>query len=97
MALRHVVVFVGAEQFLQVAGKFMRIFNLVCLMLLLGHWNGCMQWLVPVLLQDTPTSSWVAINELQVGSLPPPLPPSSAMSRCRRLLLLLSCAALVLL
>ena len=97
MALRHVVVFVGAEQFLQVAGKFMRIFNLVCLMLLLGHWNGCMQWLVPVLLQDTPSSSWVAINELQVGPLTPPLPPSSVMSRCRRLLLLLSCAALVLL
>lgn len=54
-------------QFLTVASKFMRIFNLVCLMLLLGHWNGCLQWLVP-LLQDFPSDSWVAINELQVSS-----------------------------
>lgn len=43
----------------------MRIFNLVCLMLLLGHWNGCMQWLVPTL-QGPPANSWIAINELQV-------------------------------
>lgn len=42
----------------------MRIFNLVALMLLLGHWNGCLQWLVPMM-QDFPSDSWVAINELQ--------------------------------
>ena len=52
-------------QFLTVASKFMRIFNLVALMLLLGHWNGCLQWLVPMM-QDVPSDSWVAINELQV-------------------------------
>ena len=43
----------------------MGIFNLVCLMLLLGHWNGCLQWLVPNL-QGFPADSWAAINELQV-------------------------------
>lgn len=36
-------------------------------MLLLGHWNGCLQFLVP-LLQDFPSNSWIAINELQVIS-----------------------------
>ncbi len=53
----------------------MRIFNLVCLMLLLGHWNGCLQWLVPMM-QNFPADSWVAINELQVmAHLPLQIPP----------------------
>ena len=43
----------------------MRIFNLVCLILLLGHWNGCLQWLVPML-QEFPSNSWPAIQELEV-------------------------------
>ena len=47
----------------------MRIFNLICMMMLIGHWSGCLQFLVP-LLQSFPEDSWVAINELQVGSLP---------------------------
>jgi len=46
----------------------MRIFNLVCLMLLIGHWNGCLQWLVPML-QDFPPDSWAALEELQVTAL----------------------------
>ncbi|XP_060594853.1 potassium/sodium hyperpolarization-activated cyclic nucleotide-gated channel 2-like isoform X3 [Ruditapes philippinarum] len=52
------------EEFLAVAGKFMRIFNLICLMFLLGHWNGCLQFLVPTL-QDFPKDCWVSIEELQ--------------------------------
>ena len=48
------------------AGKFMRIFNLISMMLLLGHWNGCLQFLVPML-QDFPSDSWVSIEELQVS------------------------------
>jgi len=55
------------KQFLSVAGMFMRIFNLICIMLLIGHWNGCFQFLVPLLL-DFPSDTWVAINELQVHS-----------------------------
>jgi len=54
------------SQFLTVASKFMRIFNLVCLILLLGHWNGCLQWLVPML-QEFPSNSWPAIEELEVS------------------------------
>ena len=54
-------------QFLAIAGKFMRIFNLICLMFLLGHWNGCLQFLVPTL-QDFPQDCWVSIEELQVLS-----------------------------
>ncbi|XKL68578.1 hypothetical protein PGB90_004069 [Kerria lacca] len=42
----------------------MRIFNLICMMLLIGHWSGCLQFLVPML-QGFPENSWVAINELQ--------------------------------
>lgn len=47
------------------ASVFMRIFNLICMMLLIGHWSGCLQFLVPML-QGFPPNSWVAINELQV-------------------------------
>lgn len=35
------------------------------MMLLIGHWSGCLQFLVPML-QGFPSNSWVAINELQV-------------------------------
>nr|XP_022331361.1 potassium/sodium hyperpolarization-activated cyclic nucleotide-gated channel 3-like isoform X1 [Crassostrea virginica] len=53
--------------FLAVAGKFMRIFNLICLMLLLGHWNGCLQFLVPML-EEFPKDCWVSIEELKDAS-----------------------------
>lgn len=49
------------------ASVFMRIFNLICMMLLIGHWSGCLQFLVPML-QGFPSNSWVAINELQVSN-----------------------------
>ncbi|XP_015370950.1 PREDICTED: potassium/sodium hyperpolarization-activated cyclic nucleotide-gated channel 1-like isoform X1 [Diuraphis noxia] len=51
-------------KFLNMASVFMRIFNLICMMLLIGHWSGCLQFLVPSL-QGFPANSWVAINELQ--------------------------------
>ncbi|XP_076322830.1 potassium/sodium hyperpolarization-activated cyclic nucleotide-gated channel 2-like isoform X2 [Tachypleus tridentatus] len=50
--------------FLNMANMFMKIFNLICMMLLIGHWSGCLQFLVPML-QGYPASSWVSINELQ--------------------------------
>ncbi|XP_033749800.1 potassium/sodium hyperpolarization-activated cyclic nucleotide-gated channel 3-like isoform X2 [Pecten maximus] len=52
------------EEFLAFAGKFMRIFNLLCLMFLLGHWNGCLQFLIPML-QDYPDDCWVSIEGLK--------------------------------
>lgn len=55
-------------QFLNMASVFMRIFNLICMMLLIGHWSGCLQFLVPML-QGFPSNSWVAINELQVTAV----------------------------
>ena len=55
------------KQFLSSLGVFMRIFNLICIMVLIGHWSGCLQFLVPML-QDFPSNSWVAINELQVDT-----------------------------
>ncbi|KAG8190751.1 hypothetical protein JTE90_024881 [Oedothorax gibbosus] len=51
-------------KFLNMASVFMKIFNLICMMLLIGHWSGCLQFLVPML-QGFPNNSWVAINELQ--------------------------------
>ncbi|CAL1261156.1 unnamed protein product [Larinioides sclopetarius] len=53
-----------ASKFLNMASVFMKIFNLICMMLLIGHWSGCLQFLVPML-QGFPPNSWVAINELQ--------------------------------
>ncbi|XP_017769338.1 PREDICTED: potassium/sodium hyperpolarization-activated cyclic nucleotide-gated channel 3 isoform X8 [Nicrophorus vespilloides] len=53
--------------FLNMASVFMRIFNLICMMLLIGHWSGCLQFLVPML-QGFPSNSWVAINDLQEAS-----------------------------
>ncbi|ESO06291.1 hypothetical protein HELRODRAFT_160454 [Helobdella robusta] len=53
-------------QFLSIASMFMRIFNLIFMMLLIGHWNGCLQFLVPML-NDFPPDTWVAINDLQVS------------------------------
>ena len=44
----------------------MRILNLVCLIILLAHWNGCLQFLVPML-QSFPKESWVCLKNLQVS------------------------------
>jgi hyperpolarization activated cyclic nucleotide-gated potassium channel 2 len=46
-------------------GVFMKIFNLICMMFLICHWSGCLQFLVPML-QGFPHDSWVTINELEV-------------------------------
>lgn len=43
----------------------MRILNLVCLVILLAHWMGCLHFLVPML-QSFPKESWVCLNNLQV-------------------------------
>jgi len=53
---------VGLQYDLAVAA--VRIFNLVCLMLLIGHLNGCLQFMVPML-NDFPRDSWIVIDNLQ--------------------------------
>jgi hyperpolarization activated cyclic nucleotide-gated potassium channel 2 len=69
LRLSRLVRYVGQwEAFLNFAGMFIRIFNLICLMLLLGHWSGCFQFLIPML-QDFPANSWISINNLQVRIL----------------------------
>ncbi|CAH8484321.1 unnamed protein product [Schistosoma guineensis] len=52
------------EEFINLASKFIGIFNLVLLLLLLGHWNACLQFLIPML-HDYPVESWVAKGKLQ--------------------------------
>uniref|UniRef100_H3AWT8 Hyperpolarization activated cyclic nucleotide gated potassium and sodium channel 2 n=1 Tax=Latimeria chalumnae TaxID=7897 RepID=H3AWT8_LATCH len=45
------------------ASAVMRIFNLIGMMLLLCHWDGCLQFLVPML-QEFPTDCWVSLNNM---------------------------------
>ena len=47
----------------------MRVFKLVCFIILVGHWNGCLQFLVPML-NGFPHDSWVVIDHLTVKSQP---------------------------
>nr|XP_028569925.1 potassium/sodium hyperpolarization-activated cyclic nucleotide-gated channel 2-like [Podarcis muralis] len=48
------------------ASAVMRIINLIGMMLLLCHWDGCLQFLVPML-QDFPSDCWVSINGMVVS------------------------------
>lgn len=52
------------------ASAVMRICNLISMMLLLCHWDGCLQFLVPML-QDLPRNCWVSINGMVVSPAPP--------------------------
>ncbi|XP_032100657.1 potassium/sodium hyperpolarization-activated cyclic nucleotide-gated channel 4 isoform X2 [Sapajus apella] len=45
------------------ASAVVRIVNLIGMMLLLCHWDGCLQFLVPML-QDFPDDCWVSINNM---------------------------------
>uniref|UniRef100_A0A8C8A4T7 Hyperpolarization activated cyclic nucleotide gated potassium and sodium channel 2 n=1 Tax=Oryzias sinensis TaxID=183150 RepID=A0A8C8A4T7_9TELE len=45
------------------ASAVVRIFNLIGMMLLLCHWDGCLQFLVPML-QDFPPDCWVSLNNM---------------------------------
>ncbi|XP_009874786.1 PREDICTED: LOW QUALITY PROTEIN: potassium/sodium hyperpolarization-activated cyclic nucleotide-gated channel 4-like, partial [Apaloderma vittatum] len=49
------------------ASAVVRIFNLIGMMLLLCHWDGCLQFLVPML-QDFPEDCWVSINRMVVSA-----------------------------
>ena len=53
------------------ASAVMRIINLIGMMLLLCHWDGCLQFLVPML-QDFPQNCWVSINGMVVSAGPDP-------------------------
>ncbi|MBN3295409.1 HCN4 protein, partial [Amia calva] len=45
------------------ASAVVRIVNLIGMMLLLCHWDGCLQFLVPML-QDFPSDCWVSKNKM---------------------------------
>uniref|UniRef100_A0A3P9KRQ4 Hyperpolarization activated cyclic nucleotide-gated potassium channel 4l n=1 Tax=Oryzias latipes TaxID=8090 RepID=A0A3P9KRQ4_ORYLA len=45
------------------ASAMVRIMNLIAMMLLLCHWDGCLQFLVPML-QDFPADCWVTRNKM---------------------------------
>ena len=47
------------------ASAVVRIFNLIAMMLLLCHWDGCLQFMVPML-QDFPPDCWVTKNNMVV-------------------------------
>lgn len=48
------------------ASAMVRIVNLIGMMLLLCHWDGCLQFLVPML-QDFPPDCWVSKNVMVVS------------------------------
>ncbi|CAK9299988.1 unnamed protein product [Gordionus sp. m RMFG-2023] len=50
--------------FLNLATVFIRIFNLVSIMLLVGHWSGCLQFLVPQM-QNFPHDCWIVIANIE--------------------------------
>lgn len=56
------------------ASAMVRIVNLIGMMLLLCHWDGCLQFLVPML-QDFPADCWVSKNKMVVSASPAPSPP----------------------
>lgn len=53
------------------ASAMVRIVNLIGMMLLLCHWDGCLQFLVPML-QDFPPDCWVSKNLMVVSLWPAP-------------------------
>lgn len=57
------------------ASAMVRIVNLIGMMLLLCHWDGCLQFLVPML-QDFPADCWVSKNKMVVSAF------SSTKSSC---------------
>lgn len=42
----------------------MRILNLIALIILMAHWNGCLQFMIPMF-QNFPSDCWVSLNGLQ--------------------------------
>ncbi|XP_022109179.1 potassium/sodium hyperpolarization-activated cyclic nucleotide-gated channel 2-like [Acanthaster planci] len=52
------------EEILNIEGAVIRIVNLTLLMIVVAHWNGCIQFFI-AFAQDFPTDSWVTISNLQ--------------------------------
>lgn len=48
------------------ASAVVRIVNLIGMMLLLCHWDGCLTFMVPML-QDFPSDCWVSKNNMVVS------------------------------
>lgn len=50
----------------ELALAFARILNLIMLMLFICHFNGCLQWMVPMFM-DFPEGTWVRDRNLHVS------------------------------
>jgi hyperpolarization activated cyclic nucleotide-gated potassium channel 2 len=55
------------QEYLNIGSGLLRIINLILVMLLVAHWNGCIQFFI-ARLEGFPDESWVAINDLQDAS-----------------------------
>lgn len=60
------ILFDSIKQILNITRSVIRFTNLISLILLVAHWNGCMQFLVPYI-HDFPDDSWVVIHNLVVS------------------------------
>lgn len=54
------------SQFFYSSGVYLRLTNYIGLLLLIGHWNACLQFFVPRM-QGFPSDSWVAKQDLVVS------------------------------
>ncbi|XP_067951844.1 potassium/sodium hyperpolarization-activated cyclic nucleotide-gated channel 1-like [Watersipora subatra] len=55
------------KEFFSLASIVVKLFNLICVMVLMGHWSGCIQFFVPVI-QGLPEDSWIVLNGLQTAT-----------------------------
>ncbi|CAH1788601.1 unnamed protein product [Owenia fusiformis] len=55
------------EEILDIDASVIRIFNLIMMVLVMSHWNGCMQFFI-MYINDFPADSWVTINNLHLPS-----------------------------
>ena len=70
LLVTHLVTYLCGQIFhmtYDLASAVVRIVNLIGMMLLLCHWDGCLQFLVPML-QDFPDDCWVSINSMVVST-----------------------------
>ncbi|KAH6938298.1 hypothetical protein HPB50_008356 [Hyalomma asiaticum] len=71
---------VGEPQFFYSNGVYLRLTNYIGLLLLIGHWNACLQFFVPRM-QGFPPDSWVAKQDLVASG-----PVALNSTRCARAL-----------
>ena len=56
----------GIQEYLQIGSGLLRICNLILIMMLVAHWNGCIQFFI-ARAEGFPEESWVALHDLETA------------------------------